>query len=306
MNYPELPSDAPSSASWQRGLELLHKPAWPLCNMAVLLYLTGPYDRFHQLIEDLPEELEVASITYQAPAKILTNFLKFLKIFETLKHPKSENENCEKKGASPPQHTSDIVILSGDQPADPFDAATARAKHNIIDTELESINSLLCSPCRCTLCCTGPEADAVHDFFEIPLSAEETGLFHLSIIDSQESRQTNPYAENPLKVDKKPFYSLNPAIYHWESGWSMILTRGSKCPALSNEGACDIYQSRPAVCRKPQIFSGILERSSGNIYRLENRLIAVNDCPYVRALKDDIAQYTSLSEADLIFRENKT
>ncbi len=278
--------------------------------MALLLYLTGPYKRIEELLPDMPDELEVASITYHTPAKILTNFLKFLKIFETIKHPelqdnKEKNLFSNSKG-NKNNALADITVMTNGEEADPFDAATARAKHNIIDTELESINSLLCTPCKCTLCCTGPSKNAKQDFFEIPLSSDEAKLFKLPVHDSDESKKTDAYAENSLKINGKPFYSLPPALYHWKNGWSMILTRESSCPALSSKGACTIYSSRPRVCRKPQVFAAILEHQQADTYTFKNSLVAVWDCPYVRELKQLITDYAAHNETDIIFRENKS
>ncbi len=289
---------------------MLKAPAWPLCNMAVMLFLAGPYREFEALLSDMPEELEIASITYQNPAKILTNHLKFLKIFETFKLSSIENNICssrnrEKKASIGPYGPVNIISPEG-RCLEPFDAASCRAKHNIIDRELETINSLLCSPCRCTLCCTGPSTDAQQEFFEIPLLQDEIHLFDLSVINSSKSQESDPYSGDPLKINNKPFYHTRSAIYNWKSGWSMILTAGSSCPALSKNGTCLVYERRPLVCRKPQIFSAVLEPKSGEDYLLKNSLLAVWDCPYVRHLKNEITGYAAMCETDLILKSNKS
>ena len=289
---------------------MLRNPAWPLCNMAVMLFFTGPYSRFAELLEDMPDELEIASITYRAPAKILTNHLPFLNIFETFKADDQKETDIAQNAAVDALDENMAgrpvtVVSSSGQEVEAFEAALARAKQNIMDRELEAINSLLCAPCACTLCCTGPDLEAAQEFFEIPLLEQEKHLFDLPVIDSKKSRETDAYAENPLKVDDKPFY-LNPsALYHWSHGWSMILTRGSKCPALSQQGSCVIYPKRPTVCRKPQIFAVVLEQAGAETYILKNTVLAVWDCPYVKHLRDDITKYAALNESDIVFRENK-
>lgn len=311
LKYPELPQNAVHTDSWQKGVSLLRNPAWPLCNMAIMLYLTGPYSRFAQLLEDMPDELEIASITYREPAKILTDYLPFLNIFERFKtddhNPEDSEQPPDKSSENNKTQTEDITVLSesGDE-ADAFEAATARAKQNIVDRELETINSLLCAPCRCTLCCTGPDMEAGQEFFEIPLHDSEKELFDLPVIDSEKSRKTSPYAEIPLKVKERPFYLNPPGLYRWSHGWSMILTRGSSCPALSSQGTCAIYPTRPKVCRKPQIFAVILKRRKEKTYTMQNTVLAVWDCPYVRCLKDDITGYAAMNETDVVFRENKS
>jgi Fe-S-cluster containining protein len=278
--------------------------------MAVMLFLAGPYTDFEALLSDMPEELEVASITYQNPAKILTNHLKFLKIFETFKPSCNGSNTCSlqnRDNRASVRHHSPVNIISPDGSClEPFEAASYRAKQNIMDMELETVNSLLCGPCRCTLCCTGPPTDAQQEFFEIPLLHEEIHLFDLPVIDSSKSQENDPYSGNPLKIDNKPFYHTRPAIYNWKNGWSMILTAGSECPALSKDGTCIVYETRPLVCRKPQIFSAVLERKSTGEYALKNRLLAVWDCPYVRHLKDEITGYAALCETDLVLKKNKS
>ncbi len=289
---------------------MLQNPAWPLCNMGAMIYFTGPYQRVADMLPDMPEALEVASITYRMPAKILTNFIDILNIFETFKtdewsNPTSNTPKNNAPESAHPNHSPIKVVDTSGNRVDAFEAAMARAKHNIIDRELESINSLLCSPCNCTLCCVGPDWEAIQDFFEIPLMDMERHLFELPSVDSEQTRKTDPYSDPPILINKKPFYHNPTALYRWSEGWSMILTRGSTCPALSVNGTCTIYADRPQVCRKPQIFSDVLERTGHNEYILRNSLLAVLDCPYVRYLKDEITAYASMCETDIVFKENK-
>lgn len=289
---------------------MLESPAWPLCNMAIMLFLTGPYSDFSQLIGDMPEDIDIASITYPDPAKILTKHMDLLNIFETFKPPGSD-ETSDTRGKKPSgcargQQEQIRVFSDSGKELEPFEAISAMTKQGILDRELGMLNSFLCGPCGCTLCCTGPEQDAEQDFFEIPLSSAETALFDLPVIDSEKSRKTDPYSADPLLIHGKPFYYSNPAMYRWHTGWSMILTRNSSCPALSTDGSCTVYQSRPLVCRKPQIFAYVLEKAGNPDYTLRNNLLAVWDCPYVRHLEDEITRYAALNETGLIFRGNKT
>ena len=96
----------------------------------------------------------------------------------------------------------------------------------------------------------------------------------------------------------------------------MILPKDTQCPTLDiSTGCCRIYPHRPEVCRRPQIFSYVLEHApdldieyDGRVlptYIKQNKLLAVWDCPYVKILKDEIAQYAEICGLEPIFRENK-
>jgi Fe-S-cluster containining protein len=107
------------------------------------------------------------------------------------------------------------------------------------------------------------------------------------------------------------------ALYHWENGWSLILPGGSICPALSaHTKKCMVYAKRPQVCRKPQIFAYILEKtpdtakhSDGTlipVYMARNKVLAVWDCPYVRKFQDEIGAYAEMGGLEPIFKKSKT
>jgi Fe-S-cluster containining protein len=90
----------------------------------------------------------------------------------------------------------------------------------------------------------------------------------------------------------------------------MILPKSSRCPHLeADNGRCLVYDNRPEVCRRPQIFPYILEKMAGEAerpsYRLRNSLLAVIDCPYVALLQDEIAAYGAACELEVIFKQNK-
>ena len=194
----------------------------------------------------------------------------------------------------------------------------------IMEAELEEINSRLCAPCHCRLCCIGPDTAMEQEFFEIPLQPSETELFALPRHDTSESRSRlaldsgldSTTDDGVLQVDGRPFYhgadadqcgTGTPELFHWRNGWSMILPKGSSCPALDEQnGRCGVYSERPQVCRRPQIFSYILEPLEENgKYMQRNSLLAVTDCPYVQSLQEEISAYAAACELDLVLKVNK-
>jgi Fe-S-cluster containining protein len=177
------------------------------------------------------------------------------------------------------------------------------------------------------LCCTGPNSEfdeasgfkgkMKQEFFEIPLADKEIDLFALERIDSEESRTSTAHTEPALQLDHAPFYKHHVALYHWQGGWSLILPERSVCPQLSAvTKKCLVYAERPEVCRKPQIFAYILERtpdtdrrSDGKllpVYMVRNKVLAVWDCPYVRRFQDEIGAYAEMSGLVPIFKKSKT
>ncbi|HSR36956.1 MAG TPA: YkgJ family cysteine cluster protein, partial [Desulfurivibrionaceae bacterium] len=223
-------------------------------------------------------------------------FLPLLKEYERLKHP----------GA-----TGYRVIDEIGAEVDAMEALDLWLSHHLLIQELEAINSLLCAPCGCTLCCTGPEPEMSQEFFEIPLQKAEVQRFSLPVIDDDSSRATTPYQEPPLHCGETPFFTNGPAVYHWQSGWSLILPRGSRCPHLEPTGRCRIYPERPEVCRRPQLFSYVLEATVPEqdgvpTYQARRSLLAVWDCPYVQVLRDEIAAFAEACELTPVFRQNKS
>ena len=290
-----------TAKQFQEGIHLLKHPLLPLVRIVQLLYLTGPFDRIEPIFDELIEPIETETATYQKPGELLRPFLKELEALEVLKHPAK---------------VSYRVISKNFEDLDQFEALELMICQQIVSKELEKINSLLCGPCGCTLCCVGPTDDMGHDFFEIPLADSETGLFDLVQIDSQESRERGPNSEMVLQVNDTPFYQNPSALYHWQQGWSLILPKKSQCPNLDNTtGGCKIYPQRPEVCRKPQIFSYALERATEHdrtddgheiaAYIGRGKLLAIWDCPYVQELKDEIATYAELCGLEPIFKQNK-
>jgi Fe-S-cluster containining protein len=284
------------------GLHRLAQPVLPLVRLAGLLYLTGPFDRLADVLAELVEPVETGGLHYPHPAATLTPYLEAMAPYERFKHPQ------------PPSR----IILSADLAGlDPFAALDAWVAQNVLGQELAEINSLLCGPCRCRLCCIGPDHTMAQDFFEIPLQEGELAAFPLTRIDNAQSRQASAEAAQPLVVTGHPFYQRHePLLIHWQQGWSLILPRHTSCPNLDEaSGGCTIYPDRPDVCRRPQIFPYVLERLPDHDQRHEgplllafsrrDTLLAVWDCPYVKAFQEEIGIYAQLCGVEPVFKENK-
>jgi len=150
----------------------------------------------------------------------------------------------------------------------------------------------------------------VQRYFEIPLGDEETALFPIHRIDSSGSRARRIDHEPLLQVEGRDFFMRpDPVLIHWQPGWSLVLPTGSRCPNLEDEGRCRIYDERPQICRRPQIFPYVVEpveeEGQARTFRLRRSLLAVVDCPYVQLLRDEIAAYAAACELEMLFRQNK-
>jgi len=292
---PVRPERAPeavlSHPSWKEGVRTLQNPAWPLLRLSAILFLTGPFDSLEDLARELPSPIDLDGVTYQDPTKTV---LEHLDCIERLSEIKTG-----RPGAGPPM----ILSETGDL-LDPMETALALIHQETLERELERANSLLCAPCGCALCCTGPSPGSHKLFFEIPLAGAECALFPLTVIDTPKSRVLTSGDEPPLIFSGRPFYEGEPGIYRWSNGPSLILPVGTCCPSLEETGRCRIYSARPRVCRLPQIFSVVVERDGERLAK-RNRLLAVWDCPYVRALTDEIETYARRNGLAVVYRENK-
>lgn len=299
---------------FEQGLARLQQPVMPLVNMTQFLYLKGPIAAIEEVLEKLGKPVELDGVYYESPRKLLKPYKLFLKEFEVIKGQK-------RLSASLP-----FIVNEKDEPVDKRQALELWVRQQVLSRELEEINSLLCGPCGCVLCCTGPNSEfdvasgfkgrMQQEFFEIPLADNEVGLFEMHRVDTPESRATSARSEPPLQVEGQPFYKKKTGLYHWQNGWSLILPEGSVCPSLAAETKrCTIYAKRPEVCRKPQIFAYVLEktgdeakRSDGTlipVYMARNKVLAVWDCPYVRKFQDEIGRYVELSGLEPIFKKSK-
>ncbi len=272
----------------------LKRPIWPLARTILFLCLAAPEKGARELIEELPSGLEAGPVQYRSPADAMLAHVDVVDRFKAWT-----------AGAGP--YPPFPVTLPEGREMDPLEAALRWAKQEILSRELEVINSLLCGPRGCVLCCTGPDEDARHLFFEIPLYQKELPLFQgLEHHDSSKSRSKTPYDEEELLISSDPFYKRAPLLIRWRTGWSLVLGKGQACPNLV-EGRCVVYSGRPEVCRKPQIFPYIAEKrgDKDEAATASNTILAVLDCPYVQELKSDIEEYARMCEADLVFKTNK-
>jgi Fe-S-cluster containining protein len=276
------------------GLALLRQPVLPLVNIVQFLYLTGAFATVDEVIAELPPDIETGFAVYDDGAACLAPYTDLLQPLVDLKAGKIPEER---------------VVDSEDNPVDAMTATAALVSQRILTRELERINSLLCAPCGCTLCCVGPEADMAQAYFEIPLLPGETAFFPLERIDSEASRARRIDAEQPLQLNGRDFYNrTEPVLVHWRHGWSLVLPKASRCPNLEGSGRCLVYPDRPQVCRRPQIFPYMVEPVTAGgaaAFRLRQALLGVVDCPYVRLLQDEIAAYAAACELEMIFRHNK-
>lgn len=282
------------NTEWQAGLKHLETPLWPLTKLCILLYLTSPYETWKELLQALPQELSVDETVYEAPASRLAHLNLNTRWIDLLKH--------EGDSSGLPE-----VINEGNEPLDMFSTVLSLVKQEVMQTELETINSLFCASMKCALCCEGPESNAIQEFFEIPLQLEELALFTLKPIETPFQGGFEPYSADIFQMDGRPFYLLPPAIYHWRHGYSLILTKGAFCPHLTEDKRCNIYEKRPNVCRRPQIFAYVLEQQQDkpNTSTKRDTLLAVTDCPYVRLLEKELERYAVLNEVSLLLKPNK-
>jgi Fe-S-cluster containining protein len=300
---------------FENGLSLLEKPVLPLVNMVQFLYLTGPFATLDDVLSRLTKAVELEGVLYENPQRMLIPYAEFLREFEVIKGKK-------KLSASLP-----FIVNEKQEPVAKRQALELWIRQQILSQELETINSLLCGPCGCVLCCTGPNSEfdeasgfkgrMKQEYFEIPLAEREVDLFGLHRVDTAESRTMTAQADPPLQMDQAPFYKHEMALYHWQNGWSLILPEGAVCPQLAQDTKkCRVYAQRPAVCRKPQIFAYVLEktadtakRSDGTlipVHMARNMVLAVWDCPYVRKLQDEIGVYAEMCGLEPIFKKSKT
>ncbi len=277
---------------FQAGIALLGRPALPLVSMVRFLYLTGDFATVAEVIDEMPEPIETGYALYEHPRALLHSHHKHLVLLEALKTGDPQQEQ---------------VIDDSGEVLDGMTAVTALISQRVMENELESVNSALCGPCGCRLCCVGPESGMQQEFFEIPLQDVEADLFPIDRHDDADSRSCLAMDDPPLQLNGIPFYKqTDPELFHWQNGWSLILPRESSCPGLTENGRCRVYADRPLVCRKPQIFSYILEQTGHtDQYRLRSSLLAITDCPYVQVLQDEIAAYAAACELELVFKGNK-
>ncbi len=294
---PHSPARHPDDATpaWpEASATPLAAPALPLVRLVTMLFLATPLEDPAELVAQLPMPIDTDEVTYADPAAVLAPYGDILADIALFKD----------STALP----ATIVEADG-QPADRLTALDCWIGQRILERELETINTMLCGPCDCDLCCTGPTGE--HHFFEIPLQDQELSLFPaIDHIDLPASRRATAYDEPPLTVNGRPFYQRDtPCLIRWRTGTSLILPRNGRCPRLA-AGRCTVYARRPLVCRRPQIFPYLLEAepphpARPHTLRIRRTLLAVWDCPYVRRMEDAIATYGRLCGLEVLFKTNK-
>ena len=283
-------SNPRDTEEWSRALEVLKRPLWPLIKLIQVLYLAGEYRDLKALFNDLPGEIELENGPYD---NIQRRLNEYSDLIEGMLEPFYLDHDVPK-------------VLLGDETLPPHEAYTAQLRQKLIERELEGVNSLLCSPMGCDLCCVGPRDDEKNLFFDIPLKMEEVDTIGITTFDTPLTRSSSPYDEQSLSIEKRPFYELGPVVITWRTGPSMILPRGERCPKLSRDVRCTIYPQRPWTCRRPPIFSYVLDRTGADgDFSLENKLLAIIECPIVQELKREIHLYASLNELDLVITRNR-
>jgi hypothetical protein len=94
-------------------------------------------------------------------------------------------------------------------------AGTAGGRHDrhrgpggqrILTRELEQINSLLCGPCNCTLCCVGPEQRWPRPISRFRCNPAKSNTFSVERIDSPISRALRVDDEPSLQVGQPRFF----------------------------------------------------------------------------------------------------
>ena len=286
------------TTQFQAGLDRLAQPILPLIRLVQILFLTGPFATVDEVVAELNEPIDTV-VSYPEPAVALAPYLDLMAEFHSLKEP------------VPARYT---ILDADSNPLSAMEAIDLWVAQQVVTRELEAINSLLCGPCGCSLCCTGPTPDLRQVFFEIPLAESETGLFALPRVDTPASQGLSAASEPPLLVDGRAFYEQGAALYRWRSGWSMILPRDSACPHLQASQACAIYPRRPQVCRRPQVFAYLIDRApeeagsrddTAPTFHQHGKILAIWDCPYVKRFQNEIAIYAEICELEPIFKENK-
>ncbi len=279
----------------EKALSRLERPLLPLISLIEMLYLTGPFVGIEDLLAELPADIDTNGCHYDNPAALLNAELDILREIEFLKN-------------NTPLSYLIVDGIGGECPR--VEAVELWIAQGVMARELEEINSLLCGGRGCDLCCIGPKSRSRHNFFDIPL--EENELKGFAGQRRVEDMDGDIYAVPAPLLDGRPFYQSNaPFLLRWRRGWSMVLPRQSACPNLADNGFCAVYEQRPAVCRKPQIFPYVLEEDGrdekGEVPRYVGRrkLLAVWDCPYVREYQAQIASYGELCGMEPVFKENK-
>ena len=167
------------------GLALLRQPVLPLVGIVQFLYLTGDFASVEEVIGQMPEEIETGYALYGDAATLLAPYADLL-----------QPPGCSQGRA---YHRTIGWLIPRGNPVDPMTATGALVAQHILVRELERINSLLCAPCGCTLCCVGPDADMARPISRSRCNREKPHFFPLERIDTSASQAHRVDDEPPLK-----------------------------------------------------------------------------------------------------------
>ncbi|MFC1844947.1 hypothetical protein ACFLZ5_09205, partial [Thermodesulfobacteriota bacterium] len=129
------------------GIDLLKQPVLPLVNMVEFLYLTGPFKKINEVLSRITKPVELEGIQFEKPQHILRPYEILLQEFEVVKGEKKLSVNLP------------FIVDEKQKPVAKRQALELWIKQQILSRELEKINSILCGPCGCVLCCTGPNSE---------------------------------------------------------------------------------------------------------------------------------------------------
>ena len=132
--------------AFEPGLAGLKKPVLPLVHMVQFLYLRSPVGTIEEVLGLLTKPVELENVLYENPPDLLRPYGSFLQEFEIL------------KGRRKPASALPFIVNEKDEPVAKRQALELWIRQQILSRELETINSLLCGPCGCVLCCTGPNS----------------------------------------------------------------------------------------------------------------------------------------------------
>jgi hypothetical protein len=174
------------------GVRLLRQPVMPLVSMLRLLFMIGPHATVAEVVDELPEPIETAGAVYDRPRALLAEYGRNLAGLELMKQGRFSHVG---------------MVDDQNNPVDPLTADFALLQQEVLTAELEKINSLLCGPCSCKLCCIGPDPGMVQEFFEIPLQPGELDSFPITRHDSAVSRHHRSGDEDELLLGRPALLS---------------------------------------------------------------------------------------------------
>ena len=124
---------------------LLH-PVLPLVDMVQFLYLTGPLGTIDGVLKEMKEVIEIKGSVYENPCRSLAPYVEILQDLEVVKSKRKLS------------YSFPFIVNEKEEPQAKLQSLELWIKQRVLTKELEEINSILCKPCGCVLCCTGPDS----------------------------------------------------------------------------------------------------------------------------------------------------